>query len=157
MGRHRDLHPLLARAFVAGRCAGHSYTPPTLWAHNPCACRDVGLAETGDAAIGGVAQHSPHHRAFPAARLQVGTPSRLSRRVISPMLSPSTAGNLGRYVTVARPDGQPIEYLHPVKAIGVNGLHAVVIAPATSAFLDVITRAIRDHTAIFLRPFRRAV
>ena len=39
-------------------------------------------------------------------------------------------GNLGRYVTFAQPDGHPIGYLHPVDAIGVNGLHAVVIAPA---------------------------
>jgi hypothetical protein len=26
-------------------------------------------------------------------------------------------------------DGQPIEWLHPVEAIGVNGVHAVVVAP----------------------------
>ena len=26
-------------------------------------------------------------------------------------------------------DGQPVEWLHPVEAIGVNGLHAVVVAP----------------------------
>ena len=26
-------------------------------------------------------------------------------------------------------DGRPIEWLHPVEAIGVNGLHAVVVAP----------------------------
>src|SRR5215469_4239806 len=38
-------------------------------------------------------------------------------------------GDLGRYVTFAREDGQPIECLHPVEAIGVNGLHAVVVAP----------------------------
>src|SRR6516225_1738458 len=37
--------------------------------------------------------------------------------------------NLGRYVTFSQPDGRPIECLHPVEAIGVNGLHAVVVAP----------------------------
>ena len=37
--------------------------------------------------------------------------------------------NLGRYVTFTQEDGQPIEWLHPVEAIGVNGLHAVIVAP----------------------------
>lgn len=37
--------------------------------------------------------------------------------------------DLGHYVTFARENGQPIGYLHAVDAIGVNGLHAVVIAP----------------------------
>src|SRR5207302_5830208 len=75
-GRHGDLDPLFARAFVACCGAGGSYTPPTLWAHNPRPCTDAGLAETGDAAIGGVAQHTPDHRAFPASAL-------LERRVTS--------------------------------------------------------------------------
>ena len=42
--------------------------------------------------------------------------------------SGGAAGELGRYVTFTREDGQPIEWLHPVEAIGVNGLHAVVVA-----------------------------
>ena len=33
-------------------------------------------------------------------------------------------------MTFADEDGQPLEYLHPVEAIGVNGLHAVVISTA---------------------------
>ena len=33
-------------------------------------------------------------------------------------------------MTFARDDGEPLEYLHPVEAIGVNGLHAVVISSA---------------------------
>ena len=36
---------------------------------------------------------------------------------------------IGRYVTFCGPDGEPLAYLHPVDAIGVNGVHAVVIAP----------------------------
>jgi hypothetical protein len=52
------------------------------------------------------------------------------RYVIRGLESGGAVGDLGRYVTFARADGQPIEYLHPVDAIGVNGLHAVVIAPA---------------------------
>src|SRR5215831_5160866 len=52
------------------------------------------------------------------------------RRVVRGLESGGAVGNLGRYVTFAHPDGRPIEYLHPVESIGVNGLHAVVIAPA---------------------------
>ena len=52
------------------------------------------------------------------------------RYVIRGLESGGAVGDLGRYVTFTRQDGQPIEYLHPVEAIGVNGLHAVVIAPA---------------------------
>lgn len=37
--------------------------------------------------------------------------------------------DLGRYVTFCGPDGEPLPYLHPIDPIGVNGVHAVVIAP----------------------------
>src|SRR5229473_6807081 len=52
------------------------------------------------------------------------------RYVVRGLESGGSAGDLGRYVTFAGDDGQPLEYLHPVEAIGVNGLHAVVISPA---------------------------
>ena len=52
------------------------------------------------------------------------------RYVIRGLESGGAVEDLGRYVTFARENGQPIDYLHPVDAIGVNGLHAVVIAPA---------------------------
>jgi len=51
------------------------------------------------------------------------------RYVVRGLESGGAAGELGRYVTFAQEDGQPIEWLHPVEAIGVNGLHAVVLAP----------------------------
>lgn len=51
------------------------------------------------------------------------------RYVVRGLESGGAVGDLGRYVTFAQPDGRAIEYLHPVEAIGVNGLHAVVIAP----------------------------
>ena len=51
------------------------------------------------------------------------------RYVVRGLESGGAAGELGRYVTFAQEDGQPIEWLHPVEAIGVNGLHAVVVAP----------------------------
>ena len=37
--------------------------------------------------------------------------------------------DLGRYVTFCGPDGEPLPYLHPIDAIGVNGVHAVIVAP----------------------------
>jgi hypothetical protein len=51
------------------------------------------------------------------------------RYVVRGLESGGAAGDLGRYVTFTQEDGQPIECLHPVEAIGVNGLHAVVVAP----------------------------
>lgn len=52
------------------------------------------------------------------------------RYVLRGLESGGSAGDVGRYVTFADADGQPLEYLHPVEAIGVNGLHAVVISAA---------------------------
>lgn len=52
------------------------------------------------------------------------------RYVIRGLESGGCAGDVGRYVTFAGEDGVPLEYLHPVEAIGVNGLHAVVISRA---------------------------
>jgi hypothetical protein len=51
------------------------------------------------------------------------------RYVVRGLESGGAAGDLGRYLTFAQPDGRPIQCLHPVEAIGVNGLHAVVVAP----------------------------
>src|SRR5450755_1266374 len=51
------------------------------------------------------------------------------RYVVRGLESGGAAGDVGRYVTFTTEDGQPIEWLHPVEAIGVNGLHAVVVAP----------------------------
>ena len=52
------------------------------------------------------------------------------RYVVRGLESGGAAGDVGRYVTFTQADGQPVEYLHPVEAIGVNGLHAVVVSPA---------------------------
>lgn len=37
--------------------------------------------------------------------------------------------DIGRYVTFCGQHGESLPYLHPIDALGVNGLHAVVIAP----------------------------
>jgi hypothetical protein len=36
---------------------------------------------------------------------------------------------MGHFVTFCGEDGEPLAYLHPLDAIGVNGVHAVVVAP----------------------------
>src|ERR1700716_1225280 len=50
------------------------------------------------------------------------------RYVLRGLESGGSAGDVGRYVTFADEDGQPLQCLHPVEAMGVNGLHAVVIS-----------------------------
>jgi hypothetical protein len=51
------------------------------------------------------------------------------RYVVRGLESGGAVGDVGRYVSFAGEEGQPIEYLHPVETIGVNGVHAVVMAP----------------------------
>ena len=51
------------------------------------------------------------------------------RYVVRGVESGGAAGDVGRYVTFAHENGGPIECLHPVESIGVNGPHAVVVAP----------------------------
>ena len=51
------------------------------------------------------------------------------RYVVRGVESGGAVGDVGRYVTFTQEDGQPIEWLHPVEAIGVNGFHSVVVAP----------------------------
>lgn len=52
------------------------------------------------------------------------------RYVIRGLESGGAAGDVGHYVTFAREDGSPAECFCPVETIGVNGPHAVVLAPA---------------------------
>jgi hypothetical protein len=52
------------------------------------------------------------------------------RYVVRGTESGGAVEELGRYVTFCGPDGEPLPYLHPIDAIGVNGVHAVVVAPA---------------------------
>lgn len=52
------------------------------------------------------------------------------RYVVRGLESGGSVGDVGHYVTFADEEGRPLEYLYPVEAIGVNGLHAVVISPA---------------------------
>jgi hypothetical protein len=61
------------------------------------------------------------------------------RHVVRGVESGGAAGDIGRYVTFAQENGQPIECLHPVESIGVNGPHAVVVAP-TLVRLDMLRK-----------------
>lgn len=62
-----------------------------------------------------------------------------NRYVVRGLESGGAVGGVGRYVTFAGEKGQPVEYLHPVEAIGVNGVHAVVIA-ATLIRVDMLRK-----------------
>ena len=54
----------------------------------------------------------------------------LARRyVIRGVESGGAVEEIGRYVSFAGEQGEPLACLHPIDAIGVNGLHAVVVAP----------------------------
>ena len=66
------------------------------------------------------------------ARAEVGLEHQhLARRyVIRGVESGGAIGEMGHYVTFSGEGGGPLAYLHPIDAIGVNGVHAVVVAPA---------------------------
>jgi len=54
----------------------------------------------------------------------------LARRyVVRGVESGGAVREIGRYVTFCAPTGEPLPYLNPIDAVGVNGVHAVVIAP----------------------------
>jgi len=65
------------------------------------------------------------------ARAEVGLEHQhLARRyVIRGVESGGAIREMAHYVTFSGEDGDPLAYLHPIDAIGVNGVHAVVVAP----------------------------
>jgi hypothetical protein len=52
-----------------------------------------------------------------------------NRYVVRGVESGGAIAEMGRYVTFAGENGEPVAYLQPIDALGVNGVHAVVIAP----------------------------
>jgi len=65
----------------------------------------------------------------------------LARRyVVRGLESGGAVDDVGHYVTFARDDGAPAEYLHPVDSIGVNGPHAIVVAP-TIVRIEMLRKA----------------
>jgi hypothetical protein len=67
---------------------------------------------------------------FAYSRVTVERQELAQRYVVRGIESGGALGDLGRYVTFANELGAPIEHLHPVESIAVNGVHAVVIAPS---------------------------
>ena len=65
------------------------------------------------------------------ARAEVGLEHQhLARRyVVRGVESGGAIREMGHYVTFCGEDGEPLAYLHPIDAIGVNGVHAAVVAP----------------------------
>lgn len=62
------------------------------------------------------------------------------RYVVRGVESGGAVGDVGHYVTFAREDGQPAEYLHPVESIGVNGPHSVVLG-STIVRVEMLRKA----------------
>ena len=80
----------------------------------------------------------------------------LARRyVIRGLESGGCGGDVGRYVSFAAEDGQPLEYLHRVETIAVNGLHAVVISGALVR-LDMLRKG-RTYELLITRHVLSAV
>ncbi len=52
------------------------------------------------------------------------------RYVVRGVESGGAAEDLGRYVTFCGDQGEPLSWLHPLDGIGVNGVHALVVAPS---------------------------
>ena len=50
------------------------------------------------------------------------------RYVVRGVEAGGAVATIGHYVTFAGADGEPLRYLHPLDAVGVNGVHAVVVA-----------------------------
>ena len=65
------------------------------------------------------------------ARTEVGLEHQhlAGRYVIRGVESGGAIREMGHYVTFSGEDGEPLPYLYPIDAIGVNGVHAVVVAP----------------------------
>jgi len=51
-----------------------------------------------------------------------------NRYVVRGIESGGAVKEIGRYVTFCGPEGEPLPCLYPIDAIGVNGVHAVVVA-----------------------------
>jgi hypothetical protein len=51
------------------------------------------------------------------------------RYVVRGVESGGANAEIGRYVTFAHENGRELAFLHPLDSIGVNGVHAIVVAP----------------------------
>jgi hypothetical protein len=65
---------------------------------------------------------------FARAHVSVEHQHLARRYVVRGTESGGAVKDIGRYVTFCGPHGEPLPYLHPIDALGVNGLHAVAVA-----------------------------
>lgn len=65
---------------------------------------------------------------FACAQVSLEHQHMARRDVVRGFESGGAVKDIGRFVTFCGPAGEPLPYLHPIDAIGVNGLHSVVIA-----------------------------
>ena len=66
---------------------------------------------------------------FAAARVSLEHQNLVRRHVVRGIESGGAVKEMGRFITFCGLAGEPLHFLHPLDAIGVNGMHAVVIAP----------------------------
>src|SRR5260370_33350536 len=83
---------------------------------------------------------------FAQAQVSLEHQNLAKRYVMRGVESGGAIREVGRYVTFAGEDGEQVENLHPMDAIGVNGGHAVVLAP-TLVRIEVF-RAGRSYTDV---------
>jgi len=65
---------------------------------------------------------------YAPARVSLEHQQLANRYVIRGIEGGGAVADLGHYVTFADSDGRRLSYLHPLDAVGVNGVHAVVVA-----------------------------
>lgn len=70
-----------------------------------------------------------HVGIFVQSQVSLEHQSLAKRYVVRGVESGGAIQELGRYASFCGLNGEPLPYLHPIDAIGVNGLHAVVVAP----------------------------
>ena len=66
---------------------------------------------------------------FAPAQVKLEHQHLAQRYVVRGVEAGGAVAEIGHYVTFADAEGKQLRYLHPLDAVGVNGVHAVVVAP----------------------------
>src|SRR5712692_4025473 len=86
---------------------------------------------------------------FAEAQVSLEHQNLAKRYVLRGVESGGAIREIGRYVTFAGEDGEQLEHLHPMDSIGVNGGHAVVLAP-TLVRIEIFSAG-RSYTLLLTR------
>jgi len=92
---------------------------------------------------------------FAQAQVSLEHQNLAKRYVMRGVESGGAIREIGRYITFAGEGGEQLEHLHPMDSIGVNGVHAVVLAP-TFVRIEVF-RAVRSYRLLITRHRPRVV